>query len=290
MAKQLSQYQQLLQEIMDHGQRVSTPQGTDALTIIGPKPLHYKLDEGFPAITERKLSEKIWGQAIGEIIAFINGARTIKELESYGCSWWKAWGTEAKAKKRGLEVGDLGPGSYGAAFHDFPTAEGEKYNQFATILQQMQERPHLRTHFISPWVPQYTMRVTGRTQKVVVCPCHGWIHMRIIDGKLTLHMFQRSADVPIGVPSNMVEYAALTMMVAQVLGLKAYEFVHSFSDAHIYVDQLDAVKEMLSRETRPLPSMIMNPKIKDLFAFRKEDFTLENYDPHPGIWNIPVAV
>jgi thymidylate synthase len=114
--------------------------------------------------------------------------------------------------------------------------------------------------------------------------------LRIIDGKLTLHMFQRSADVPIGVPSNMVEYAALTMMIAQVLGLEAYEFVHSFSDAHIYLDQLDAVKEILSREARPLPSMKMNSEVKDLFAFRKEDFTLENYDPHPGIWNIPVAV
>ena len=119
MEKQLSQYQQLLAEILHHGQRVSTPQGVDALTIIGPKPMHYQLAEGFPAITERQLSDKIWQQAIAEIIAFINGARTIEELESYGCFWWKAWGTEAKAKKRGLETGDLGPGSYGAAFHDF---------------------------------------------------------------------------------------------------------------------------------------------------------------------------
>ena len=290
MVKQLSQYQQLLQEIVDHGQRVSTPQGVDALTVMGPKPMHYKLAEGFPAITERKLSDKIWQQAIAEIIAFINGARTIEELEKYGCYWWKAWGTPHKAKKRGLAVGDLGPGSYGAAFHDFPTAEGETYNQFANILQQMRERPELRTHFITPWVPQYTMRVSNRTQKVLVCPCHGWIHLRIIDNRLTLHMFQRSADVPIGVPSNMVEYAALTMMIAQVLDLEADEFIHSFSDAHIYVDQLKDVKEMLSRETKPLPTMKLNPKIKDLFAFRKEDFTLENYDPHPGIWKIPVAV
>ena len=290
MEKQRSQYQLLLKEILDHGQTVTTPQGVDALSIIGPKPMHFKLAEGFPAITERKLSEKIWQQAIAEIIAFINGARTIDELESYGCFWWKAWGSEAKAKKRGLETGDLGPGSYGAAFHDFPTAEGENYNQFANILQQMREQPHLRTHFISPWIPQYTMRIKGRTQKVVVCPCHGWIHLRIIDQKLTLHMFQRSADVPIGVPSNMVQYAALTMMIAQVLGLEAYEFVHSFSDAHIYVDQIEAVKTLLEREVKPLPQMKINPQIKDLFAFRKEDFTLENYQAHPGIWNIPVAV
>jgi len=184
----------------------------------------------------------------------------------------------------------LGPGSYGAAFHDFPTAEGETYNQFAHVLQQMRENPHLRTHFITPWIPQYTMRIKGRTQKVVVCPCHGWIHLRIIDNQLTLHMFQRSADLPIGVPSNMVQYAALTMMIAQVLDLEAYEFVHSFSDAHIYVDQIEAVKTMLAREPKPLPHMKLNPQVKDLFAFRKEDFTLENYQPHPGIWNIPVAV
>lgn len=290
MSQQLSQYQTLLKEILENGTRVKTQQGTDALTIIGPKPMHFDLKKGFPAITERKLSKKIWSQAIAEIIAFVNGARTIEELESYGCHWWKAWGTEKKAKKRGLEVGDLGPGSYGAAFHDFPTAEGENYNQFKYILQQMKERPHLRTHFISPWVPQYTMRVKDRTQKVVVCPCHGWIHLRILNGKLNLHMFQRSADVPIGVPSNMVEYAALTMMIAQVLDLELGEFVHSFSDAHIYVDQIDAVKEIISRETRPLPKMKMNPDIKDLFEFRKEDFELVDYDPHPGIWDIPVAV
>lgn len=288
--KKLSAYQELLKQILDHGERVHTAQEVDALTIIGPKPLHYKLAEGFPAITERKLSEKIWSQAVAEIIAFINGARTLDELESYGCHWWKAWGTPEKAAKRGLEVGDLGPGSYGAAFADFPTTEGQSFNQFQNILQQMRERPELRTHFISPWVPQYTIRVKGRQQKVLVCPCHGWIHLRIINNKLTLHMFQRSADVPIGVPSNLVEYGALTMMIAQVLGLEAYEYVHSFSDAHIYVDQIDAVKEMLSREARPLPKMKMNPKIKDLFAFRKEDFELTDYNPHPGIWGIPVAV
>jgi thymidylate synthase len=285
-----SQYRALLQEILDHGVRVQTAQEVDALTVMGPKPMHFKLSEGFPMITERKMSEKIWKQAIGEIIAFINGARTLTELESYGCNWWQAWGTPEKAAKRGLEVGDLGPGSYGAAFADFPTKEGEGFNQFAMILQQMRERPELRTHFISPWVPQYTIRVKGRQQKVLVCPCHGWIHLRIIDNKLTLHMFQRSADVPIGVPSNMIEYGALTMMIAQALGLEAYEYIHSFSDAHIYVDQVDKVKEMLEREARPLPKMSLNPEKTDLFSFRVEDFTLSDYQPHPGIWDIPVAV
>jgi len=290
MEKQRSQYQQLLAEILNHGQRVSTPQGVDALTIIGPKPMHFKLAEGFPAITERKLSEKIWRQAIAEIIAFINGARTIEELESYGCYWWKAWGTEDKAKKRKLAIGDLGPGSYGAAFHDFPTAEGETYNQFAHVLQQMRENPHLRTHFITPWIPQYTMRIKGRTQKVVVCPCHGWIHIRIIDNQLTLHMWQRSSDTPIGLPANLAQYAALTMMFGEVTGYPVREYIHSFSDAHIFVDQIDKVKEMLKREPRPLPKMRLKNNKKNIFDYRVEDFELIDYDPHPGIWDIPVAI
>jgi len=286
-----TQYRELLQEILDKGERVKSQQGVDALTLIGPRPLHFKLSEGFPMITERKISKKMWQGAIGEIIGFINGARTKDELASYGCTWWDAWVTEKKCKKRGLETGDMGPGSYGAAFHDFPTAEGETFNQFETIIQQIKERPHLRTHFVSPWVPQYTPRVKGRTQKVVVCPCHGWVHIRVMNNKLTLHMFQRSADVPIGVPANMIQYAALTMMIAEVTGYEAYEYVHSFSDAHIYVDQIDHIKELLKREPRPLPTMKLKNKKKDLFEYRIEDFELaDNYNPHPGMWDIPVAI
>jgi thymidylate synthase len=141
-----SQYQRLLQDILDRGVRTNTQQETDAITLIGPNPLHFKLSEGFPIITERnmvpKTSERlpvtIWQQAIAEIIAFINGARTLKEMEKYGCSWWSPWGTEAKCHKRGLETGDLGPGSYGGAFHDFPTLEGGHFNQFQNILEQME--------------------------------------------------------------------------------------------------------------------------------------------------------
>jgi thymidylate synthase len=298
MSHEPSQYQRLLQDILEKGERTVSQQDVDAITLIGPNPLHYKVADGTPVITERNMAPKvserlpvtIWQQAIAEIIGFINGARTLEQLESYGCSWWSPWGTEAKCRKRGLETGDLGPGSYGAAFHDFPTAEGETYNQFANIVQQIREQPQLRTHFITPWIPQYTMRVKGRTQKVVVAPCHGWVHLRVINGKLTLHMFQRSADVPVGVPANMVQYSALLLMLAQVLDLEPYEYVHSFSDAHIYVDQVDAVKEMLAREPRPLPRLKMDPTVKDLFAFRKDHFTLEDYHPHPGIKNIPVAI
>lgn len=285
-----SQYKNLLKQILADGIVTKSQQEVDALTLIAPKPLRFKLENGFPIITERKIGERIWGQAIGEIIGFINGARTQADLEKYGCKWWKYWVTEEKCRKRGLEEGDMGPGSYGAAFHDFPTSEGVPYNQFQNIIEQIKEYPHLRTHFISPWVPQYTIRGKGKQQKVVVCPCHGWIHIRIINNKLTLHMFQRSSDTPIGLPANLAQYAALTMMIAQATGYEAYEYVHSFSDAHIYVDQIEHVKTMLEREDRPFPLMKLNSDKKDLFDFRVEDFTLSEYDPHPAISDIPVAI
>ena len=291
-----TQYRQLLEDILDNGIEVKSQsvnqkdQVVNALTIIGAKPMRFKLSDGFPVITERKISPFIWKSAIGELLGFINGARTQEQLESYGCKWWKPWVTERKCHKRGLETGDLGPGSYGAAFHDFPTAEGETYNQFANMIQQIKEQPHLRTHFISPWVPQFTMRVKGQTQKVVVCPCHGWIHIRILNGKLYLHMFQRSGDVPIGVPANMIQYAGLTMMLAEVTGYQAAEYIHTISDAHIYVDQVEMVKDILKREPRPLPKMILKKKRKNLFDYRPEDFELVDYDPHPAVSNIPVAV
>jgi thymidylate synthase len=292
------QYQKLLRSILEKGERVVSQQGVDALTLIGPAPLHFKVENGFPIINERNMAPKeserlpvtIWKQAIAEIIAFLNGARTQKTLTEFGCTWWEPWVTEEKCKKRGLETGDLGPGSYGAAFHDFPTVEGPTFNQFKHIIEQIKEEPQLRTHFISPWVPQYCGRGKGKVQKVVVCPCHGWIHLRVLNGKLTLHMFQRSADVPVGVPANMVQYFALLLMIAQVTGLEPYEYVHSFSDSHIYVDQIPAVETMLKREARPLATLNIDSNIKDIFQFRKENFTLSDYNPHPGIKGIPVAI
>lgn len=290
------QYQDRLRLVYEQGTRVKSQTGTDTISYIAPPPLRYRLDNGFPMITERNMAPAfkqvptVWKQAIGEIIAFINGARTQADLEKYGCYWWKPWVTKEKCEKRGFAEGDLGDGSYGAAFHDFPTAESKPYNQIQGIVEQIRELPHLKTHFISPWVPQYIARGEGKRQRVVVCPCHGWIHILIQGNKLTLHMFQRSGDIPIGVPSNLVQYAALTMIIAQVTGYEAYEFIHSISDAHIYVDQAEAVEKMLSREPRPFPVMTLKKDTQDIFAFRADDFELSEYDPHPGIKNIPVAI
>lgn len=293
-----TQYRELLRKILEQGTLTKTQQGVDAYSLMAPGSMHFRLDNGFPLITERNMAPKtsealpvtVWQQAVGEIFAFINGARTQKQLEEFGCTWWSSWVTEEKCKKRGLEAGDIGPGSYGAAFHDFPTAEGTPYNQFKNIIEQIKEFPHLKTHFISPWIPQYIVRGKGKQQKVVVAPCHGWIHIRVIDDKLTLHMIQRSGDVPIGVPSNMAQYAALTMAIAHVTGTEAYEYIHTISDAHIFADQVDAVKTMLSREPKPFPTMTMNKEKTDIFDFRREDFAVSDYNPHPGIKGIPVAI
>lgn len=296
-----TQYRNTLKFVLENGTRVKSQTGTDTISYIAPPAMRFKLSQGFPIITERnmapKLSERlpvtIWKQAIGEILAFINGARTQAQLESFGVYWWSSWLTPEKCLKRGLEPGDNGPGSYGAAFHDFPTAEGPTYNQFQNIIEQIKELPHLKTHFISPWVPQYTIRGKGKQQKVVVCPCHGWIHILIQDNKLSLHMFQRSGDVPIGVPSNLVQYSALTLLIAHLTGYEPYEYIHTISDAHIYVDQVPATEEMLKREPRPLPFLRLTEAAKkktNLFDFRADDFELVDYNPHPGIKNIPVAI
>ena len=286
-----SQYQKTLRYILQNGVRVKSQQGVDALTTINPPPhMCFPLENGFPFITERNI-KKFWRQAVGEICAFINGARTLKELESFGCKFWRKWGTLEKCAKRGLETGDLGPGSYGAAFHDFPTAGGGTFNQFKHLIEQIREFPHLRTHIVTPFIPQYLVRGKGKQQKVVVVPCHGDIHVEIIDDRLVLRMHQRSADIPVGVPSNMAEYSVLTLMLAHVLGYEHATYIHSFSDAHIYVNQLQNVEEMLSRETRSLPTLSINkPEITNIFDFRHEHFDLSDYNPHPAIQEIPVAI
>lgn len=284
------QYSNVLKNIIKDGVWSDTRQGPRAKTLIGIQ-MHFDLANGFPVITERSI-KSFWQKPIGELCAFINGARTLKELESFGCTWWGAWATEDKTKKRGLEPGDIGPGSYGAAFHDFPTADGGSFDQYKHLIEQIKELPELRTHFVTPWIPQYIVRGEGKQQKVTIAPCHGWVHVRVLEDQISLHMFQRSGDVPIGVPSNMIQYAALTLMISHLTGYKARQYVHTISDAHIYEDQIDQIKEMLKRSPRPFPTVKLTEeglKIKDIHDFRSEHFYLEDYDPHPSIPNIPVA-
>jgi thymidylate synthase len=284
------QYQAMLRRILEHGEFSDTRQGPRAQTLIGVQ-MHFGLANGFPLITDRSL-KSFWRKPIGELCAFINGARTVEQLAEFGCTWWGPWTSEDKTRSRGLEPGDIGPGSYGAAFHDFPTAEGAGFDQFKHLVEQIRELPELRTHFVTPWIPQYIGRGKGKQQRVTIAPCHGWVHVRIINRRLHLHMFQRSGDVPIGVPSNMVQYAALALMLEQLTGFEAAEYVHTISDAHIYEDQIEHLQPMLEREPRRLPTVTLTDegrRVKDIHDFRAEHFELADYDPHPAIPKIPVA-
>jgi thymidylate synthase len=284
------QYRDLLARIVAEGEPSPTRQGPVALTLM-QQTMRFELANGFPVITERSIAS-FWRKPIGELCAFVNGATTLEELAAFGCDWWGPWATQAKTARRGLPPGDIGPGSYGGAFHHFPTAEGEPFDQFAHLVEQLREFPTDRTHFVSPWIPQYQVRGAGKRQRTTISPCHGWVHVRVVNDRLHLHMFQRSGDVPVGVPSNMVQYAALALMLEQLTGFAAGVYYHTISDAHVYADQVDAVAALLDREPRRLPTVTLTAAgraVTDIHDFRAEHFELADYDPHPAVGRIPVA-
>jgi thymidylate synthase len=283
------QYGALLSRVLAEGETIPTRQGPGALTVM-QQTMRFDLGNGFPMITERSI-EGFWRRPIGELCAFINGVTTVEGLKAFGCDWWGEWATPDKTAKRGLPPGDIGPGSYGGAFHDFPTGEGIGFDQFQHLVEQIRELPGDRTHFVSPWIPQYNVRGAGKTPRTTIAPCHGWVHVRVLNGRLHLHMFQRSGDVPVGVPSNMVQYAALLLMLEHLTGYAAAVYYHTISDAHIYADQVDAVRKMIAREPRRLPTVMLNDigrKVDDIHDFRCEHFDLTDYDPFPGL-RIPVS-
>ena len=283
------QYGALLARILEHGEPVPTRQGPPALTLM-QQTMRFDLANGFPMITERSI-EGFWRKPIGELCAFMNGATTLDELKAFGCDWWDDWATLEKTSKRGLLPGEIGPGSYGGAFHDFPTSEGSGFDQFKHLVEQLRELPGDRTHFVSPWIPQYQVRGDGKTPKTTIAPCHGWVHVRVLNGRLHLHMFQRSGDVPVGVPANMVQYAALLLMLEQLTGYEPATYYHTISDAHVYGDQVEQAKVMASREPRTLPTVSLTEAgraITDIHDFRGEHFELADYHPHPGL-RIPVS-
>lgn len=301
------QYVNLLRLIRSAGHAAISGMDDPSKEILGHM-IRFDLSNGFPVITERDISRAakpeiienyqpklelrpVSGplkQALGEIIAFMHGARTQKQLEEFGCThFWLPWTVgekaEGKAKKRGLEVGDLGPGEYGPAFHDFPTAEGDPFDQYDALIKQIKDRPELRTHIITPYVPQYITRAPGYEQKVMIVPCHGMQHYNIDveKGEISLVQWQRSADAPVGLPFNFVHYAALLMMVGQVTGYKPKEVIMQISNAHIYGPEAQAVEELLKRPTYPFPKMIIDPTVKDLMDFRVEHFQIQDYVASP---------
>lgn len=287
-----TQYHDLLTRIMRTGREVSPVQGEKAKMVVGHQ-MRFDMRNGFPLITERDMSGPFLKAALGEHIAFLNGARTQEQLMAFGCKFWDRWVTKEKCDIFGLPEGDLGDGSYGAAWASFPTAEGAHFNQIEHVIKQITERPYLRTHIITPWVPQYVIQHSALTRKTVVAPCHGWIHVLTFpeSKELAIHHFQRSADVPVGLAFNIVQYAAFGMMVSKLIGYEMVEYVHTLSDAHIYESQYEKVEELLTRESRRFPTMTLEgDAIEKITDFRPEHFVLgTDYEPHPKML-IPTPV
>ncbi len=285
-----SQYQDVLKKIMKEGREVMPIHGEKTKMIVGAQ-LKYDISNGFPVITERDLSGPFFEGAIAEHIAFLNGGRTQEELESFGCKWWHRWVTKEKCANFNLPEGDLGDGSYGAAWASFPTKEGSPFNQIKEVITQLKERPYLRTHFISPWIPQYTIQHKNRTRRVVVAPCHGWIHILAFPEtkEISIHHFQRSADFPVGVPFNIIQYAAFGLMVSHIIGYSFKDITYTFSDTHIYESQFEKAEELISRKPRVFPTVEIDRSINNIFDFRVNHFTLKDYDPHPKM-GIPTPV
>ncbi len=292
----LEQYKALLKDILENGQdnpcaMVDNVTGEPLFTRerFGVVSRFNILEDGAPIITERDISG-FYKSAIAELFGFINGAHTDEELRKYGCKFWGPWVTEKKCQKRGLEQGDIGPGSYGSAFHDFPLPDGNSFNQFQEIIKQMKERPELKAHFISPWIPYYTIRNKDYKQKVTVVPCHGWIHFNIIKDRLNMTMFQRSCDTVVGLPSNWTQYSALLLAMSDVMNLVPGEFVHMISNAHIYSNSMDVAEELINRKTNPFPTLKLVKKHESIFEYGKDDFELEDYHPQDKIKNIRLGV
>ncbi len=291
-----TEYRDMLGAIRDTGTRVRTKQGVDALALAGYQ-MRFAMAHGAAVITERSIGG-FAPKAIGELCAFINGARTLDELAEFGCDWWGPWATEEKCASRGLQTGDLGPGSYGHAFRhfttDFDDGDGDGdggFDQFAHLVTKLRDLPEDRTAVVSPWIPQANRRERGVKSRNTIAPCHGWVHALVLDGKLHLVHNQRSGDTPIGVPSNMVQYTALGLMLEQLTSYEFAEYVHWIQYAHIYVNQLEHVQEMLAREPRRLPTLRLTEagrRVSDIHDFRGEHFEIVDYEPHPAIRDIPV--
>ena len=288
-----SQYRNILEQILKEGVVTHNKfQEKGRITCLTTPNMVFHLENGFPIIGERDVS-KFWLKPIAEIIAFMKGARTIDELRTYGgknwANWWKRWTSEEKTAKFGLTTGDLGPGSYGPGFVR-TQPDGTVFNQFAHLVKQIQDMPWLTTHRVTPWIPELTLQHNELQRKVVVAPCHGDIQVTIIGGKLVLRMDQRSGDFPVGVPSNMIQWAAFTLMLAQVTGYEPLAYIHSVHDAHMYTDQIKHVRKLLERKPQRLATVrITDSTIKDLFAFTPEHFELTDYSPHPAMDDIPVT-
>ncbi len=261
-------YLDLMQHVLDYGTKKSDRTGTGTLSVFGYQ-MRFNLQDGFPLVTTKKCHMK---SIVHELLWFLQGDTNIRYLKENGVKIWDEWADEN---------GNLGP-VYGKQWRSWATVDGRVVDQIAEVVAQIKKNPDSRRLIVSAWN-------VGELDQMALAPCHAFFQFYVADGKLSCQLYQRSADIFLGVPFNIASYALLTLMMAQVCGLKPGDFVHTFGDAHLYSNHLEQTREQLSREPRPLPTMRINPNIKDIFDFKFEDFTLDGYDPHPAI-RAPVAI
>ncbi len=264
----MKQYLELLNHILIHGTEKKDRTGTGTISTFGYQ-MRFDLEQGFPLVTTKKVHLK---SVIYELLWLLQGDTNTRYLKDHGVTIWDEW---ADAQ------GDLGP-VYGAQWRSWRSPEGMAIDQIAQAVEMIKKTPDSRRIMVSAWN-------VGELEKMALPPCHAFFQFYVLNGKLSCQLYQRSADVFLGVPFNIASYSLLTMMMAQVTGLQPGEFIHTFGDVHIYLNHREQVKLQLSRDPRSLPKMILNPEVKDLFSFQYEDFRIENYDPHPAI-KAPVAV
>lgn len=258
----MNQYLNLLNRVLQEGIEKGDRTGTGTMSVFGHQ-MRFNLEEGFPALTTKKLHLK---SIIHELLWFLQGNTNVKYLQDNGVRIWNEWADEN---------GNLGP-IYGYQWRSWPSADGKHIDQISQIIESIKNNPYSRRHIVSAWN-------VSEIPNMALPPCHILFQFYVGDGKLSCQLYQRSADIFLGVPFNIASYALLNMMIAQVTGLKAGDFVHTLGDAHIYNNHMEQVKLQLTREPRPLPQMLINPEVKSIFDFKYEDFELVNYDPHPGI-------
>lgn len=264
----MREYHDLLRLVLEHGSFKSDRTGTGTYSVFGAQ-TRFDLAKGFPLVTTKKVHLK---SIIHELLWFLRGETNVRSLQENGVTIWDEWADEA---------GDLGR-VYGAQWRDWRTPDGGSIDQIAALLETIRRDPDSRRLIVTAWNP-------GELREMKLPPCHAFFQFYVADGRLSCQLYQRSADLFLGVPFNIASYALLTMIVAQVCELKAGDFVHTFGDLHLYANHLEQAREQLAREPRPLPTMQINPAVRDIHQFRYEDFTLTGYDPHPAI-KAPVAV
>ena len=264
----MRQYLDLMSHVLEHGDHKTDRTGTGTLSVFGWQ-MRFRLQDGFPLLTTKKLHTR---SIIHELLWFLQGDTNIRYLKENGVSIWNEWADEN---------GDLGP-VYGKQWRHWQTADGRGVDQITRLIEGIKRNPDSRRHLVTAWNP-------GEVENMALPPCHALFQFYVANGRLSCQLYQRSADIFLGVPFNIASYALLTHMVAQACELEPGDFIWTGGDCHLYLNHLEQAREQLSREPRPLPQLRINPAVKDVFAFRFEDFALEGYDPHPHI-KAPVAV